>query len=208
MEDKELRKCCEEKLGIFGGRNSVYYEAGVTKIVIHRKANQIELQIHAARPGVLLDESKAYGGKPATGVNLLLSMRTDLAMVVNYPRKVYPITQLLPNVKVRIKVFKVLKGYKESCLVARSVAWKLEQRVAFRKVLRQTSRMLEERGVRGFKVQVAGRLGGAEIARAERINGGRVPLQTLRADIGYSTCRAETRYGVIGVKVWIFNKEV
>jgi small subunit ribosomal protein S3 len=129
-------------------------------------------------------------------------------MVVNYPRKVCPIPELLPNVKVRIKVFKILKGYKESCLVARSVALKLEQRIAFRKVLRQTSRMLEERGVKGFKVQVAGRLGGAEIARAERINGGRVPLQTLRADISYSTCRAETRYGVIGVKVWIFNKEV
>jgi len=80
--------------------------------------------------------------------------------------------------------------------------------MAFRKILRQASRELRERGVEGFKIQVAGRLGGAEIARAERVVGGRVPLHTLRADISYSTCRANTRYGVVGVKVWIFRKEI
>ena len=96
----------------------------------------------------------------------------------------------------------------KASLVARSIADQLEKRVAFRKAIRQTTQMLQKSGVKGFKIQVAGRLNGAEIARAEWAREGRVPLQTLRADISYATHRANTIYGVLGIKVWIFNKEI
>ena len=110
--------------------------------------------------------------------------------------------------QLRIKVLQITKSENESSLVARSLADQLEKRVAFRKAIRQTTQMLQKSGVKGFKIQVAGRLNGAEIARAEWAREGRVPLQTLRADISYATHRANTIYGVLGIKVWIFNKEI
>ena len=110
--------------------------------------------------------------------------------------------------QIRIKVLQIAKSENESKLVARSIADQLEKRVAFRKAIRQTTQMLQKSGVKGFKIQVAGRLNGAEIARAEWAREGRVPLQTLRADISYATYRANTIYGVLGIKVWIFNKEI
>ena len=109
---------------------------------------------------------------------------------------------------IRIKVLQVAMSENESSLVARSIADQLEKRVAFRKAIRQTTQMLQKSGVKGFKIQVAGRLNGAEIARAEWAREGRVPLQTLRADISYATHRANTVYGVLGIKVWIFSKEI
>jgi small subunit ribosomal protein S3 len=110
--------------------------------------------------------------------------------------------------QVRIKVLQVAKSENESSLVARSIGDQLEKRVAFKKAVRQTTQMLQKSGAKGFKIQVSGRLNGAEIARAEWAREGRVPLQTLRADISYATHRANTIYGVLGIKVWIFNKEI
>ena len=115
---------------------------------------------------------------------------------------------LLKNSKqIRIKVLQINKSENESSLVARSLADQLEKRVAFRKAIRQTTQMLQKSGVKGFKIQVSGRLNGAEIARAEWVREGRVPLQTLRANISYATCKAFTTYGILGIKVWIFNNE-
>jgi small subunit ribosomal protein S3 len=110
--------------------------------------------------------------------------------------------------QLRIKVFQIGKSENESSLVARSLAEQLEKRVAFRKAVRQTTQMLQKSGVKGFKIQISGRLNGAEIARAEWFRDGRVPLQTIRADISYATHRANTIYGVLGIKVWIFHKEI
>jgi small subunit ribosomal protein S3 len=110
--------------------------------------------------------------------------------------------------QIRVKVLQIARSENESSLVARSIGDQLEKRVAFRKAIRQTTQMLQKSGVKGFKIQVAGRLNGAEIARAEWAREGRVPLQTLRADISYATHRANTIYGVLGIKVWIFNKEI
>jgi small subunit ribosomal protein S3 len=110
--------------------------------------------------------------------------------------------------QLRIKVFQIAKSENESSLVARSLAEQLEKRVAFRKAVRQTTQMLQKSGVKGFKIQISGRLNGAEIARAEWFREGRVPLQTIRADISYATQRANTIYGVLGIKVWIFHKEI
>ena len=167
---------------------SLFSKAGIAKLEIHRKVNQLELIIHAARPKAIAS------GDDQT--NLIVELKDSLKTLVNDSKQI------------RIKVLQIAKSENESKLVARSIADQLEKRVAFRKAIRQTTQMLQKSGVKGFKIQVAGRLNGAEIARAEWAREGRVPLQTLRADISYATYRANTIYGVLGIKVWIFNKEI
>jgi len=181
-EDYKIRKFFEKKI------DSIYSKSGITKLEIQRKINQLELTVHAARPkAIALDADKD---------NFVLNLKENLKSLVGESKQV------------RIKVLQVNKSENESSLVARSIADQLEKRVAFRKAIRQTTQMLQKSGVKGFKIQVSGRLNGAEIARAEWAREGRVPLQTLRADISYATHRANTIYGVLGIKVWIFNKEI
>jgi small subunit ribosomal protein S3 len=167
---------------------ALYSKAGIAKLEIKRKVNQLELVIHAARPKAIAVEKDQ--------TNLIVELKDNLKTLVNDSKQI------------RIKVLQVARSENESSLVARSIADQLEKRVAFRKAVRQTTQMLQKSGVKGFKIQVAGRLNGAEIARAEWAREGRVPLQTLRADISYATHRANTIYGVLGIKVWIFNKEI
>ena len=181
-EDYKIRKFFEQKF------ESVYGKAGIANLEIQRKVNQLELLIHAARP-------KAITADTAES-SLITELKNDLARIVSGSKQI------------RVKVLQVPRSENESSLVARSIADQLEKRVAFRKAIRQTTQMLQRSGVKGFKIQVAGRLNGAEIARAEWAREGRVPLQTIRADISYATHRANTIYGVLGIKVWIFNKEI
>jgi len=181
-EDYKIREFFEKKF------ESIYSKAGITKLEIQRKINQLELIIHAARPkAIALDTDKD---------NFITSLKDSIKALLKEPKQV------------RIKVFLVAKSENESSLVARSIGDQLEKRVAFKKAVRQTTQMLQKSGAKGFKIQVSGRLNGAEIARAEWAREGRVPLQTLRADISYATHRANTIYGVLGIKVWIFNKEI
>jgi len=181
-EDYKIRKLFDKKFEL------TYSKAGIAKLEIQRKVNQLELIIHAARPkAIAADTDKT---------NLLTELQDSLKKLVGNSKQI------------RIKVLQVARSENESSLVARSIADQLEKRVAFRKAIRQTTQMLQKSGVKGFKIQVAGRLNGAEIARAEWAREGRVPLQTLRADISYATHRANTIYGVLGIKVWIFNKEI
>jgi|TARA_B110001452_G_scaffold113919_1_gene94478 small subunit ribosomal protein S3 len=181
-EDYKIREFFEKKF------ESIYSKAGITKLEIQRKINQLELTIHAARPkAIALDTEKE---------NFTLNLKNSIKALVGDSKQV------------RIKVLQVTKSENESSLVARSIGDQLEKRVAFRKAIRQTTQLLNKSGVKGFKIQVSGRLNGAEIARAEWAREGRVPLQTLRADISYATHRANTVYGVLGIKVWIFNKEI
>lgn len=107
-----------------------------------------------------------------------------------------------------IRVMKIPEALTESRLVARFLADQLEKRIPFRKALSQTTNMIKIGSFRGYKIQVSGRLNGNEIARSERVRKGRVPLQTLRAEIGYAEQRAYTKFGVIGIKIWIFYKEI
>ena len=181
-EDYKIRKFFDKKFG------SIYSKAGIAKLEIQRKVNQLELIIHAARPKAIAAENNQ--------ANLIVELKENLKSLVSDSKQV------------RIKLLQVAKSENESALVARSIADQLEKRVAFRKAIRQTTQRLQKSGVKGFKIQVAGRLNGAEIARAEWAREGRVPLQTLRADISYATHRANTIYGVLGIKVWIFNKEI
>jgi len=181
-EDYKIRKFFEKEF------ESIYSKAGIVRLEIQRKVNQIELIVHAARPKAIVSEGNEN--------NLILSLKDGLKSIVNDSKQI------------RVKVLQIKRSENESSLVARSIVDQLEKRVAFRKAVRQTTQMLQKSGVKGFKIQVAGRLNGAEIARAEWAREGRVPLQTIRADISYATHRANTIYGVLGIKVWIFNKEI
>jgi small subunit ribosomal protein S3 len=181
-EDFQIRKLFKTKF------DSIYHKAGIYKLEIRRKINQLELLIYAARPKVITVELGES--------NLIAIIKEDLKKCLTHSKQI------------RIKVYQVEKNKNESLLVARSIAEQLEKRVAFRKAIRQTSQMLKKSKVEGFKIQVAGRLNGAEIARVEWFREGRVPLQTLRADIGYASQSANTIYGILGIKVWIFHKEI
>jgi len=181
-EDYKIRKFFEKEF------DAVYSKAGIVKLEILRKVNQLELVVYAARPKAIAPDDNQN--------NLLISFKDGVKRLVNDSKQI------------RVKIVQVTQSENESSLVARSIADQLEKRVAFRKAIRQTTQMLQKSGVKGFKIQVAGRLNGAEIARAEWAREGRVPLQTIRADISYATHRANTIYGVLGIKVWIFNKEI
>jgi len=148
--------------------------------------DQIQLKIETGKPGILV-------GNLGTGLETLL----------NNIKKILPASR-----QVTIKVSEVKKVDLDACLLADFVAERLEKRIAFRKAIREALKRAKNQNVNGIKIQVSGRLNGAEIARSEWIREGRVPLQTLRADIDYGTTEANTIYGVLGIKVWLFKSEI
>src|SRR5690554_382538 len=158
--------------------------ASVSEIEIDRKPQKIVVTIHTARPGVVI-------GKQGSEVDKL---RDELAH--------------LTKSEVSINVEEVKRPELDAQLVADSVAHQLTQRVSFRRAMKRAVQAAMRAGAEGIKIQTGGRLGGAEIARAEGYHEGRVPLHTLRADIDYAQSTARTTYGTIGVKVWIFKGEV
>jgi small subunit ribosomal protein S3 len=158
--------------------------AGIARVVIERSASKVRVSIHTSRPGVII-------GKKGAGIDVLKVQLQKLCK-----------SELLLNIK------EVRKAEVDSKLVAENIAAQLERRVAFRRAMKKAMQSALKFGAQGIKVMVNGRLGGAEMARMERYHEGRVPLHTLRANIDYGTARAQTTYGVIGVKVWIFNGEV
>lgn len=161
--------------------------AGVSRIDISRKADQIQLDIFTARPGVVV-------GKGGQGIETLHQKVKDLLS--------------RPGLDIRINILEINRVDLESQLVAESIAQQLEKRVAFRRAMKQAMQRCMRAGAIGVKVMVAGRLGGAEIARTEWAKEGRIPLQTLRADIDYGFAEGSTVMGLIGIKVWIFRGEL
>ena len=162
--------------------------ASISNIQINRNGlnDQIELNIETGRPGALV-------GNNGLGIETLLTN----------------VKKLLPNNRqVIINVLEVEKVNLNASLIGDLVVKQLEDRVAFRRAIREAMQCAQEDNVSGIKIQVSGRLNGAEIARSEWIREGRVPLQTLRADIDYATKEANTIYGVLGVKVWLFKNEI
>ena len=159
-------------------------KASVSKIVIERPAQNARITIHTARPGIVI-------GKKGEDVDRLRREVSDMM-----------------GVPVHISIEEIRKPDLDARLVAQNVAQQLERRVMFRRAMKRVVQNAMRQGAEGIKVQVGGRLGGAEIARTEWYREGRVPLHTLRADIDYATYEAHTTYGVIGVKVWIFKGEV
>jgi len=158
--------------------------ASVSRVDIERPANTARITIHTARPGIVI-------GKKGEDVEKL---RTAVSKEMGVP--------------VHINIEEIRKPELDATLVAQGVAQQLERRVMFRRALKRAVQNAMRQGAEGIKIQVGGRLGGAEIARSEWYREGRVPLHTLRADIDYATAEAATTYGIIGVKVWIFKGEV
>ena len=158
--------------------------AAMAEVEIERKPSKIVITIHTARPGVVI-------GKRGSEVDKL---RDELAV--------------LTNSEISVNVEEIKRPELDSYLVAENVAHQLRQRISFRRAMKRAVQSAVRAGAEGIKIQCAGRLGGAEIARTEGYNEGRVPLHTLRADIDYSSIDAFTTYGAIGVKCWIFKGEV
>ena len=164
--------------------NKRLVKASVSKIVIERPAQNARITIHTARPGIVI-------GKKGEDVDRL---RREVGEMMGVP--------------VHINIEEVRKPDLDAKLVAQNVAGQLERRVMFRRAMKRAVQNAMRQGAKGIKIQVGGRLGGAEIARSEWYREGRVPLHTLRADIDYATYEASTTYGIIGVKVWIFKGEI
>jgi len=158
--------------------------AALSQVEIERKPSKIVITVHTARPGVVI-------GKRGAEVDKL---RDELAV--------------LTNSEISVNVEEIKRPEVDARLVAENVAHQLRQRISFRRAMKRAVQSAMRSGAQGIKIQCAGRLGGAEIARTEGYNEGRVPLHTLRADIDYAQLHAFTTYGVIGVKCWIFKGEV
>jgi small subunit ribosomal protein S3 len=160
----------------------------ISNVKIYRNGfkDQIQVNIETGKPGILVGEAGS-----------------SLKDLLNNLKKLLPI-----NRQLTIKIFEVEKVDLEAKLLANLVAEQLEKRIAFRRAIRTALQRAQKENVNGIKIQVSGRLNGAEIARSEWIREGRVPLQTLRADIDYATSEANTIYGVLGIKVWLFKSEI
>jgi len=159
-------------------------DSAVSHIEIERAANRVSVSIHTAKPGMVI-------GKGGAEVEVI---REQLAKMTNK--------------KIHINIIEIKNPELDAILVAESIAQQLERRVSFRRAMKQALQRSMRQGAKGIKTAVSGRLGGAEIARAESYSEGTVPLHTLRADIDYGTAEAHTTYGRLGVKVWIYRGEV
>jgi small subunit ribosomal protein S3 len=173
-EDLRLRDYIKKKL----------YHAGISRVVIERTGDKVVVNIHTARPGILI-------GKRGAEVETL---RKELA-------------ELTPG-EIFINIKEIRKAELDAQLVAENVALQLERRVAFRRAMKKAVTSAMKFGAQGVRIACAGRLGGAEMGRREWYREGRVPLHTLRADIDFGLAEAKTTYGVIGVKCWIFRGDV
>lgn len=180
VEDYKIRKFLKEKL----------YDSGVPRIEIKRDSNRIRINIHCAKPGRVIGE----GGK-----NIEL-IRSECEALVN--------KNSTSAKRVYLNIVEIKGIDKNAQLVAENIALQLEKRISFRRAMKQAIGHTMSAGAQGIKVAVSGRLGGAEIARTEHYHEGTIPLQTLRADIDYGFAEANTTYGKIGVKVWIYVGEV
>ena len=173
-EDHVLRTSLKKEL----------YSAGLAKIEIERSANKIKMDLHVAKPGVVI-------GKGGAGIEALkkrLETMTGKTVILN--------------------IIEVRNIDRDAQLVAENIAQAIERRIAFRRAMKQAVQRTMKSGAKGIKVSASGRLGGAEMARTEGYSEGNVPLQTLRSDIDYGFAEADTTYGKIGIKVWICNGEI
>ena len=161
------------------------FSAGISKIEIERSAKRVKLNIFTAKPGVII-------GKGGAGIEALKNK----------------LKNLVDSKNLLINIVEVKNSESDAQLMAENIAAQLEKRISFRRAMKQTIQRAMKRGVKGVKTACSGRLGGAEIARTEQYHEGTIPLQTLRADIDYGFAEADTTYGKIGVKVWIYKGEV
>ena len=174
VADYNLRKMLKKKL----------YAAGIPKIEIERDASRVRINLHCAKPGMVI-------GKGGSEIDKL---RVQCEALLKKP--------------VHINIVEIKSPDMNAQLIAESIAQQLEKRISFRRAMKQCIGRAMKLGAKGIKTQVSGRLGGAEIARTEQYHDGTIPLQTIRADIDYGFAEAATTYGRIGVKVWLYKGEV
>ena len=174
IADHEIRTFLKKKL----------YAAGISKIEIERAANKVTVNIHTAKPGIVI-------GRGGAGVEAL---KADLKKLTGGP--------------VNINIIEIKRAEIDAQLVAENVAQQLERRISFRRAMKQSIGRAMKAGAKGIKLTCGGRLGGAEIARSESYHEGSIPLQTIRANIEYGFAEAHTPYGRIGVKAWIYKGEI
>jgi small subunit ribosomal protein S3 len=174
LQDLKVREYIKQKLS----------HASVSRIQINRPANNAQITVHTARPGIVI-------GKKGEDIDKL---KLEVSKMMGVP--------------VKINVEEIRKPELDATLVAEGIAQQLEKRIMYRRAMKRAVTNTMRLGAEGIKINVAGRLNGAEIARGEWYREGRVPLHTLRADIDYGTAEANTTYGIIGIKVWIFKGEV
>jgi len=174
-----------EDIKLRGHVKKTLAHAGISKVEVERSADRVRVSIHTARPGIII-------GKKGLEVDRL---KEDLQKMISGKR-------------VSLEIKEVRRAELDANLVAQNVALQLEKRISFRRAMKKTVLSSLRFGALGIKIRVSGRLGGAEIARSEWYREGRVPLHTLRADIDYGTARANTTFGVIGVKAWIYRGDI
>lgn len=174
-EDLDIRRFIKKKL----------FHAGISKVVIDRTGDKIVVNIHTARPGILI-------GKRGAEVEVLRAELSNLA----------------DKKEIFINIKEIRKAELDAQLVAENVALQLERRVAFRRAMKKAVTSTMKFGAGGIRIQCAGRLGGSEMGRREWYREGRVPLHTLRADVDYGFAEAKTTYGLIGVKCWVFKGDI
>lgn len=175
-EDLGLRKYIKKEL----------YHAGISKVEIERRAKQIRVNIHAARPGIIIGKRGAEVDQVKGRLMKLIGDKIELSL----------------------NIMEVRRPELDSVLIAENIAAQLEKRIAFRRAMKKAVQSALRFGAKGIRVNCSGRLAGSEIARMEWYREGRVPLHTLRADIDYGTAEAHTTFGIIGIKVWVFHGEI
>jgi len=183
-EDQKIRDSIKEYIRTYVKNSSNY--GGIARVTIKRKTDLVQVDIHTGFPALLI-EGRGKG---------LLFLKENIQKNISHKRKL------------RISLCEIEKYYAEANILAEYIALQLENRVAFRRTMKKAIQLAIQQGkVKGIKIQIAGRLNGAEIARIEWAREGRVPLQTLRAKIDYCHYPAQTTYGVLGIKIWIFKGE-
>ena len=183
-DTKDYGDLLHEDIAIRGFIEEEAKQAGVSRVIIERPHKKCRVTIHTARPGVIIGKK----GADIEGLRSKVAAMTDSELHLN--------------------IVEVRKPELDAALVAESIAQQLERRVSFRRAMKRAVQSAMRMGALGIRVNVAGRLGGAEIARTEWYREGRVPLHTLRADIDYAHAEGLTAYGIIGIKVWIFKGEI
>lgn len=185
VEKKDFAANIKEDNEIRNLLKKKYYQAAISKIVIERAAAKIIITINTARPGVLI-------GKQGAEIEVIKKT----------------VANLCKGKQISVNIAEVKKPDADAQLVAEGIASQIEKRVSFRRAMKQAISRSMRSGIKGIKVNVGGRLDGAEIARSESYHEGSIPLQTLRADIDYGFAEAHTTFGVIGIKCWIYKGEV
>jgi len=179
-EDLKIKKYVKQRLNA----------AMISKVTISRKTNSVNIEVHTAKPGQVI-------GRKGEAIEIL---KNEIALMINKHRK--------SPISVFININEIKKSWLCSQLVGEEIARQLKERIPYRRAMKYAIRNSMKDGALGIKVQCSGRIGGAEMARTERYQQGRTPLQTLRADIDYAHVESLTTYGIIGIKVWIYRGDI